>query len=355
MTESRIDRPQPLRAEDALALVPLAEWLAEQIPGLVGMPEVAQFPGGASNLTYLLTYPEREVVVRTPPRGHKAASSHDMDREARVMEALEGRFPVPRILARCPDPTVLGQPFYAMERVRGIILRADPPAGLDFGPAVADGLADRMIRLLVDLHRLDPHDLGLADLDRGPGYVQRQVRGWSDRYRAARLPDSPAAESVMAWLDANQPPDVRRCLIHNDWRLDNLILDPGDPLHVLAVLDWEMATVGDPLMDLGSALAYWVQDDDGPLFQAFRRQPTNVPGMPTRAEVVQRYCDAAGLQLGAGGFRFYETFGLFRLAVIAQQIYYRYAAGQTHNPAMAGFATAVAALIARCEREIDHG
>jgi aminoglycoside phosphotransferase (APT) family kinase protein len=347
-----LDQPGPLREEDALPVAELASWLADAVPGLTGTPSVAQYTGGASNRTYLLTFPEREVVVRTPPAGRKAASSHDMGREARVMAALAGRFPVPPVLAQCQDPAIIGQPFYVMERVRGIILRADPPPGLALEPDLAGRLADRMTDLFVELHALDPHALGLADLDRGPGYVQRQVRGWSDRYRTARLPDSPDGEAVMWWLDQHQPADTQRCLIHNDWRLDNFLLDADDLLQVRAVLDWEMATIGDPLMDLGSALAYWVQADDDPIFQAFRRQPTHLPGMPTRAEVVQRYCAAAGIELDAAGFAFYEVFGLFRLAGIVQQIYYRFAQGQTSNPAFAGFGAAVQQLLARCDRII---
>lgn len=350
-----LDRPGPLREEDALPLAALLDWLSSQVPGLSGTPGVQQYPGGASNRTYLLSFADREIIVRTPPAGRKAASSHDMGREARVMAALAGRFPVPAILAQCPDPAVIGQPFYVMARVRGVILRADPPAGLVIAAQEAAGLGRTMVALLAELHALDPTAVGLADLDRGPGYVQRQVTGWSDRYRAARLPDSPDGESVMGWLAAHQPADVRRCLIHNDWRFDNFVLDPANLLQVRAVLDWEMATIGDPLMDLGCALAYWVQADDDPVFQAFRRQPSNLPGMPTRAEVVQQYCAAAGIGLGPHGFGFYEVFGLFRLAVIAQQIYYRYAQGQTHNPALAGFGRAVAELFARCEGVIGDG
>ena len=346
--EDLLDRPVALRAEDAPPVDRLSEWLTAEVPGLHGEPVVGQYPGGASNLTFLLQYPEREIVVRTPPRGRKAASSHDMGREARVMAALGGSFPVPEILARCEDDTVIGLPFYAMDRVPGIILRSDLPAGLSLDPAEAGALAERMIGLLARLHGLDPAGVGLGDLDRGPGYVARQVAGWNQRYRAARLPDSRDGEAVMSWLERHQPDDVARCLIHNDWRFDNLILDPDD-LRVRAVLDWEMATVGDPLMDLGCAMAYWVEVSDPPLFQAFRRQPTNIPGMPTRAAVVQQYCAAAGIQLPDSGFTFYEVFGRFRLAVIAQQIYYRYAAGQTHNPAWAGFGEAAALLVDTCE------
>ncbi len=345
-----IDQPVAARVEDALPLAPLSAWLGER--GYPGEPQVQQFPGGASNLTFLLTYPQRELVVRTPPRGTKTASSHDMGREALVMSALAGRFPVPAVLAQCTDPDVIGQPFYVMERVRGIILRSDLPEGVQLPGPEAGRLAEQMIGLLARLHALDAHALGLGRLDKGPGYVARQVEGWNRRYRAARLDTSPDGESVMAWLEAHQPPDVMRCLVHNDWRFDNLILD-ADLQRVLAVLDWEMATVGDPLMDLGAALAYWVQADDPDPFRSLRRQPTHLPGMPTREEVVQFYLDASGLPLPSSGFTFYEVFGLFRLAVIAQQIYFRFAAGQTHNPALAGFGVVVEALLTRCQALLD--
>ncbi len=177
--------------------------------------------------------------------------------------------------------------------------------------------------------------------------MQRQVEGWSGRYRAARTDDVPDAQDVMAWLAAHQPADVGTRLIHGDWRFDNLVLDPDDLSSVRAVLDWEMATVGDPLMDLGASLAYWVQGDDDPVFQAFRRQPSNLAGMPTRDEVVAHYLARTGLTLPDAGWTFYEVFGLFRLAVIAQQIWYRYSAGQTRNPAFAQFGAAVTYLIIR--------
>ena len=346
MTGDMIDAAVPVREEDSLPLESLLPWLRDAVPGLTGEPTVAQFPGGASNKTYLLSFPGRELVLRTPPKGTKAAGSHDMGREARVISALQGRFPVPPVVAECTDAGVIGQPFYVMDRVVGLILRADPPDGLAITPDLAGALAESMISLLAKLHALDPGEL--AVMDKGPGYVARQVEGWNLRYRDARTDDALDGERVMQWLYAHQPDDVRRCLIHNDWRFDNLILDPADPTRVLAVLDWEMATVGDPLMDLGGSLAYWVQADDPPELLAFRRQPTQLPGMPTRAEVWRRYCELAGLD--APDFTFYEVFGLFRLAVIAQQIYRRYAIGQAKNPALAMFGTGAQVLVRRCEQ-----
>lgn len=354
MSEELLDRAVPMRDEDALPIAAVHGWLTAQVPGLTGTPEITQFIGGASNLTYLVSYPDREFVLRTPPAGRKAASSHDMSREARFMTALAGHFPVPTVVAIAEAGEVIDRPLYAMDRVRGLILRADLPAALDVREATVQQMADRFIDLLVQLHSLDPEALGLSDLDRGPGYVQRQVSGWNDRYRAARTEGAPDAEAVMQWLVANQPPDRRRCLIHNDWRFDNLILDPTDPTRVLAVLDWEMATVGDPLMDLGGAMAYWIESDDDPTMQLFRRQPSHVAGMPTRAEFVAAYCDRAGIDLGSAGFTFYQVFGLFRLAVIAQQIYYRYAHGQTHNPSFEPFAAVAATLVQRCSDLIDQ-
>ena len=356
-----IDQPGPVRGEDAIDVLALHGWLGARVADLpADPPQVGQFPGGASNLTFLLSYPEREYVVRTPPRGRKAASSHDMAREARVLRALHGAFPVPAVVAECRDESVIGLPFYVMERIEGVILRGDLPEGLRVSETEARGLAEAMIDTLADLHALDYHDLGLGDLDRGAGYVGRQVTGWSRRYEDSRTPDAPDAQELSRWLFDHQPGDIKRCLIHNDWRLDNLLLDPLDLTAIRGVLDWEMATVGDPMMDLGGALAYWVQADDDPELQALRRQPSNLPGMPTREELVRRYCDRAGIDVeglgtpGAPGFLFYEVFGLFRLAVIAQQIYYRYHAGQTSNPAFAQLGPAVHILIGRCRRLIDR-
>ena len=188
----------------------------------------------------------------------------------------------------------------------------------------------------------------LAALGRGDGYVARQVAGWTDRLSRAATDDLGDWSGVTAWLDAHQPADVGQCLIHNDWRFDNMVLDPADRLRVHGVLDWEMATVGDPLMDLGGALAYWIQADDDDFFQAFRRQPTTAPGMWTRDQVVQWYAGRTGLEVGPEQWRFYEVFGLFRLGVICQQIWYRYFHGQTHNDAYARFGPAVAYLESRC-------
>jgi aminoglycoside phosphotransferase (APT) family kinase protein len=342
------DEPKPLRDEDAFDVDALHGWLSARVDGLgQDPPQVQQFAGGASNLTYLLRYPSQDLVLRRPPAGVKAASAHDMRREHRVQAALAPHYPyVPRMVAFCDDPSVLGADFYVMERVAGTILRGRLPRGMELSPEQARELGLRAVDSLVALHQVDAAAAGLGDLGKGLGYVGRQVSGWSDRFRRARTENVPDFEAVMAWLAERQPADVANCLVHNDFRLDNLVLDAD--LQVVGVLDWEMATLGDPLMDLGGALAYWVQADDDDMYRLSKRQPTDLPGMPTRAEVVEHYRSRTGLAVD--DWVFYEVFGLFRLAGIAQQIYYRYFHGQTTNEAFKDFWFFVTYLDERCRR-----
>ena len=338
-----------VRSEDAFDVEALARWLSGH--GIEGIPEVTQFPGGASNLTYLLQYDDQQLVLRRPPAGHKAKSAHDMHREYRIQTQLRPLFPyVPETLAFCADPSVIGTEFYVMQRLQGTILRANLPSGFDLSPEEAGTLCHRMVDVLVELHQVDPAAADLVDLGRGPGYVRRQVEGWCDRYTRARTFNVPKMTRVMDWLKANQPDDVGSCVIHNDFRFDNLVLSGGRSPSIVGVLDWEMATIGDPLMDLGSALAYWVQADDDPVMRHFRRQPTHLPGMLTRRQVVDAYCGRMGLS--SDDWAFYEVFGLFRLAVIVQQIYYRYHRKQTTNPAFKRFWVMVNYLGWRCRRMI---
>ncbi|GAA2422542.1 phosphotransferase family protein [Streptomyces macrosporus] len=344
------DRRGAVRAEDAFDVARVDAWLKERLDGLDGTPEVTQFSGGASNLTYLLRYPGAELVLRRPPAGRKASSAHDMAREYEVQRKLKPVFPyVPTVRALCRDPEVIGGDFYVMDRVPGLVLRGRLPEGTTLDRARARELSETFVDTLADLHRVDVTAAGLTDLGKGAGYVRRQVEGWTRRYAQARTWNTPSFAKVTAWLADNRPDDVAIRVIHNDWRLDNIVLDEDD-LRVVGVLDWEMATLGDPLMDLGGALAYWVQADDGRMARATRRRPSHLPGMLTRAEIVERYCDRTGLD--AGNRPFYEVFGLFRLAVIAQQIYYRYHHGQTRNPAFRTLWLAVNHLDRRCRRVI---
>lgn len=348
-----VDQPGELRAEDKFDTAAVHAWLSSYVDGLVGLPEVRQFPGGASNLTYLLRYPDRELILRRPPVGRKAASAHDMKREFRVQRQLRPVFPyVPEVLAFCEDDAVLGSDFYVMERLNGIVLRRDLPEGMELPPERARALALGVIDRLIELHQVDPDAAGLGDLGKGAGYVERQVRGWSERFRAARTENVPEFTVVMDWLAANQPGDVRICIIHNDYRFDNLVLDP-ETLAVVGILDWEMCTLGDPLMDLAGTLTYWIQADDDDMALLSRKTATHLPGMPTRKEIVDYYCDQTGLRIA--DWRFYEVFGAFRLAVIMQQIYYRYHHGQTHNPVFKDLWRFSGYLESRCLRAIERG
>ncbi len=343
-----IDQPRAVRAGDELDLGRVDAYLRALDPSLEGAPEVAQFPGGASNLTYSVRYANRDLVLRRPPFGHKAKSAHDMTREAELMAALAPVYPfVPKVVAICRDPGVIGADFFVMERIRGIIARRDLPAGLTLDASQARALCLNVLDRLIELHLIDYRETKLITLGKGDGYTERQIRGWSERYRRARTPDVGDFEPVMAWLAARMPErDVATCLIHNDYRFDNVVLDEHDPMRVVGVLDWEMATLGDPLMDLGNTIAYWTEAGDDETSQQIRRQPTHLPGMLTRKEVQAYYAERTGFHVE--NFDFYMVYGLFRLAVIAQQIYYRYFHKQTDNPEFAGFGDIGRYLEQRC-------
>ena len=326
-----IDKPRQVREGEELDLPAVEAFLKQNIPGLTGTLEAGQFQSGYSNLTYLLKMGDREFVLRRPPHGTKAATAHDMSREYTIQKLLKPVFPYcPEVFAYCDDPGVIGGPFYVMERVRGIILRKDLPEGMTLSPEQARMLCEKLLDVHVALHTIDYAAAGLADFGKPEGYVRRQVEGWSRRYRNALTPDAPDFEKNMNWLAENMPLDSPHpAVIHNDYRFDNVVLDPDDPMKIIAVLDWEMATIGDPLMDLGNSLAYWIQADDPEEFHMMRLLPTNIPGALTRDEMVQRYAEKTGRPIEK--FDWYLAFGMFRLAVIAQQIYYRFYHGQTKN------------------------
>jgi aminoglycoside phosphotransferase (APT) family kinase protein len=290
------DQPRNVREGEALDAAKVEAYLTRAVPGLSGPVAVRQFPSGYSNLTYLVTVGTRELVVRRPPIGRKAKTAHDMAREFRMLTALRPVFPyVPRALAYCDDESVIGGPFYVMDRVPGIIPRRDFPAGMTLTPGQARRLCERLVDVWAELHAVDAAPIGLADFGKPEGYVRRQVEGWSARYRDARTPDAPEFETVMAWLAERMPPDSGvATIIHNDYKFDNLVLDPADPTRIVGVLDWEMATIGDPWMDLGASLAYWVEATDPEPLQMMRRLPTMLPGMMTRREVVARDPRATG-------------------------------------------------------------
>ena len=332
----------PVRAEDSFDIAKVHNWLSKYISESE-LPKVEQFRSGASNLTYLLTYPDRELVLRRPPVGTKAVSAHDMKREFLIQSRLKPGYDlVPKVIALCEDHELLGSDFYVMERIKGEIFRRDVPESLTKEDISI--MATSLVLGLAQLHSVDSSIL--AELNKGSGYVTRQVEGWSKRYRNALTDDVPDGEVVMNWLSKNKPEDVDSCIIHGDWRIDNMVFDLGQK-KLVGVLDWELATVGDPLMDLGSALAYWVDRDDDPEFASLRRQPSHLEGMPTREEFIKKYLELSGRS--CDDFTFYEVFGLFRLSVIIQQIWARYRAGQTSNPAFKGFGVGVNILINRAQ------
>lgn len=354
MTAALLDAPGAVREENHFDPALILPFLRSQIADLPDGPAtLQQFSGGASNLTYLLTVGGREMILRRPPPGTKAKSAHDMGREFRIMQRLKAHFPCPTPLAYTEDESLIGSPFYVMEKLTGVIVRRDPPKGLVYSEAEARQLCHNLLDMQIRLHLLDYKAAGLEDLGKPEGYVSRQIKGWCERFEKAWTEDVPRCESIIAWLKANEPADCpRSALIHNDYRFDNVVLSPKDNLSIIGVLDWEMATLGDPLMDLGSSLAYWVEPGDEPRMQALRMQPSQLPGMLTRRQIVDYYAEKTGIAVTNPDY--YYVFGLFRLGVIAQQIYYRYKLGQTKNPRVQMFGMFVTVLSDVAQKVIDR-
>lgn len=352
MNSELIDKAKEVRSTEQLPLDKVAAWLKQHIPNLIGTPEITQYTGGASNWTYRIKYDSHDLILRRPPAGTKAASAHDMKREYEIQKALMPYYTVPEMLAFCNDHSVMDCDFYIMRRVEGIIPRSNLPKDLKLNTDQTKQLCLNVIDKLIELHQIDIQKTGLSSFGKGSGYYKRQIDGWSERYKKAKTWNVPTYTYVINWLKANIPSEERSCLIHNDYRFDNVILDVEDPMKIIGVLDWEMATIGDPLMDLGNTLAYWVQADDDFIAQTTRRQPTHLKGMLTRKEVIKYYCEKMNFE--AKDFTFYEVYGLFRLAVIAQQIYYRYYHKQTNNKAFKNWWILVNYLNWRCKKAIKN-
>ncbi len=346
-----VDQGGAVRDGEALELDKVEPWLRTLLPDLEGPATVTQFSGGASNWTYRVQYRSHDLVLRRPPAGTKAKGAHDMGREYRIQAALAPVYPyVPRLVGLCDDPAILGAPFYVMHRIAGIIPRKNLPRALTLDRAQTRQLCLSVIDRLVELHAVDVHTTGLAALGKGPGYPKRQIDGWDARFDKARTWNVPSFARVRDWLRERTPTDSGTAMIHNDFRFDNVVLAADEPSRVIGVLDWELATVGDPLMDLGAALAYWVQADDDYVGRQLRRQPTHLPGMLTRAEVVAYYAEQR--QQPIDDWAFYEVYGLFRVAVILQQIYFRYHHKQTRNPTFKNFWLISHYFHWRCQRVI---
>lgn len=331
----------PVRPGEEIDCARLEDYLRGKIEGIEDGLRLEQFPGGHSNLTYLLRAGPFEYVLRRPPHGPVAPKAHDMAREFRVLEAVHPCFPAaPRPYLLCEDSSVIGAPFYLMERRKGVVLRTQLPENWST-PEVATRLSQAFVDCLVALHSLDLERHGLLGLGKPQGFVARQVRGWAERWRRARTADLPEMDRVIAYLEDNIPEEGSPALVHNDFKLDNLMFAGDDPGRIVAVLDWEMTTVGDPLIDLGLALCYWDPPDAqvraGPVPCLSRG-----PGWFTRQQLVAAYAARTGRDLSA--LAFHEILGIFKLAVIVQQIYFRWHCGQTRDERFATFDRRVKSL-----------
>jgi len=319
-----------VRSGEELDARRLGEVLSGKLEGAQGEPSILQFGGGHANLTYLLQYPDREYVLRRPPLGPVASTAHDMGREYRVLSCLYRVFPLaPRALFYCEDETVIGAPFFIMERKNGIVVREAVPPEFGSGQDATRNraLSRTLVDTLAELHRVEYELVGLQDLGRPEGYMERQVRGWAERYERARTQETPHVANLTAWLLEKMPEPQVHALVHNDWRLDNIMLEPADPEKVVAVFDWDMCTLGDPLADLGCLLSFWFEE--GEALARMAPMPSVVPGFMTRKEAVERYGERSGLDVSQ--VPVYQVFGLFKMAVVVQQIYYRYRRGQTKD------------------------
>ena len=347
-----IDKPKSVREGESLNEEKLLEVLLANVPGLSGEIKVTQFPGGFSNLTYLIEVGDAEYVLRRPPFGAQVKSGHDMGREYKILSALNPHFPkAPRAVYYTEDESVLGAPFYLMERVKGVILRAKMPKEMQPDAAKMSDIASSLLHTLVELHQVDYQAAGLSDLGKPDGYIERQIKGWTKRYLDAKTDDVPQLEKAAHWLSENKPDQNRSTLIHNDFKYDNVVLNSEDWTQVIAVLDWEMTTLGDPLMDLGTSMGYWVNANDPDFMRQLNLTPTHLPGNPTRGEFLHQYASATGSEVGDGVF--YYVFGLFKIAVIVQQIYYRHQKGLTNDPRFAKLIDAVRGMGTIAMQAID--
>ncbi|MDN5213555.1 phosphotransferase family protein [Fulvivirgaceae bacterium BMA12] len=345
-----IDEAKNIRPGEEVDRDRLHEFLSKAPEDFGEILEILQFPGGFSNLTYLIKTDKQEYVLRRPPRGANIKSAHDMGREFNVLSLLYQHYKkVPKPLLYQAEDDIIGAPFYIMERVKGIILRNRPPNNNSLTPQLMQLISEASVANLVKLHQLDIYETGLVNLGKPEGYVERQVTGWIKRYINAETDNIKAAKNIMHWLPENIPDTREVSLIHNDYKYDNLVLNPEKPEEIMAVLDWEMATVGDPLMDLGTTLAYWAEANDDDLLKPFNL--TWIPGNLTRDSVVETYFQQRNM--AATNVLFYYVFGCFKVAVIVQQIYARYKKGFTDDPRFKHLIHVVKALLTNGEKAIQ--
>jgi len=350
--KSNFDLAQDCRESDKLPIDNLATYLLLNIPEFMNdrYLRIKQFPGGSSNLTYRLSNNQDTLILRRPPTGTKAKSAHDMVREHDVLQKLANYYSLsPRPVLLCDDKTIIGDKFFIMQEIKGLGIAKKLP--VEMNQRQQHQLCENFVDGLVALHEIDIEHSELASLGNPSGYVERQLEGWQKRYQKAKTEDVLSSDKIYQWLTANLPLNSGyQALVHNDYKFDNFVLDAEKPEKIIGVLDWEMTTLGDPLLDLGCSLAYWVEANDPETMQAIRMMPTHLSGMMTRQEIFNGYCNKRNI-IGVALTPYY-VFGLFRLAVIAQQIYYRYYHGQTDNPKFKNFGQLVNILIGYAEQQI---
>jgi aminoglycoside phosphotransferase (APT) family kinase protein len=344
-----------VREGEGFDLAAVERYLRERVESIpAGELEVRQFPSGASNLTYLLKIGDWEGVLRRPPLGPVPPRAHDMGRESHVLSKLHGAFPLaPKPYFFCEDESVIGASFYVMERREGVVVDDEFPEGVEPTRELCRGMSRTVADTLAELHAVDPDMTGLGDLGRPQGFLERQVRGWVERYDKAKTDDIEDVGALTGWLVKDIPESPDPTIIHNDYKLNNLILNPDDLTEVRAVLDWEMATVGDPLFDLAVSLSYWTEPTDAERLKVVMPTVTSTPGFMTRREFMDRYASSSGRDLSE--MPWYLVFGYFKLAVILQQIYSRWKKGQTGDARFANFNQRVRTLILHARDLAEKG
>ena len=345
---------KPIRIGEELNIDKLRIFLREKFAARSDEVEISQFPAGSSNLTYCVKIGDEEYVLRRPPFGNQVKSAHDMAREFKVLSKLSSVYrPAPKPLIYCDDENIIGAEFYLMERREGLIIRGESPENLKKSPKIQRRICESFIENLVELHSLDYEEIGLGDLGKPEGYAKRQVVGWTKRYFDAKTDEFSELEKVIKWLNVKIPADGKPALVHNDYKFDNIMLAPQNLTNITAVLDWEMATIGEPLMDFGTSLGYWMSREAGEEMLSMPFNPRLLMENIARRELAEMYAKKSDADLS--NILFYYVFGTFKIAVIAQQIYYRFKKGFTRDERFAQFDLFVAALGRIALNAVENG
>ncbi|MCH7960623.1 MAG: phosphotransferase family protein [Candidatus Hydrogenedentes bacterium] len=348
-----LDQTTQIRKGEELDLATLEPYLRAEL----GLPDgdfaLEQFPGGHSNLTYMARIGDREIVLRRPPYGSQVKGAHDMGREYTILSCIHDAYaPAPEPLFYCEDESVLGAKFYGMERINGVIFRTEKPEGLELNEELVRGLCTSVVHNLADLHAIDWKAAGLEQLKKpGTNFVERQVLGWARRWESSKTEEMEDVDTVFNWCKERIPVDTDATLIHNDYKFDNMILDSNDITRIVGVLDWEMSTIGDPVFDLGVTLGYWIDPGEPEGISTSRCFVQREPGAITRQEYAEIYAAKTGRDIS--NLHYYYAFAIIKLAVVIQQIYYRYATGKTTDERFAGMIDGVRLLARRAAQVVE--